>query len=119
MRALTSSLIVFPLVPLVVAAALLGACSEDAQTHRVFHNLSGATAGAGAAGAGTAGAAGEGTAGAAGTTPTDDGGMTDGGETNDGATSSGCGIEPEINRDKFVLFHLTTIIDTATNAMGD
>src|SRR5450432_454340 len=109
MRALTSSLIVFPLVPLVVAAALLGACSEDAQTHRVFHNLSGATAGA----------AGEGTAGAAGTTPTDDGGMTDGGETNDGATSSGCGIEPEINRDKFVLFHLTTIIDTATNAMGD
>ena len=117
MRSLTSSLLV---VPLVAAAALLGACSEDAQTHRVFHNLSGPTAAAGAGAAGT-GTAGEGTAGAAGTTsPIDGGDITDGdGTTSDGATSSGCGIEPNINRDQFVLFHLTTVINTATGAMGD
>jgi poly(3-hydroxybutyrate) depolymerase len=94
MRLRTSSLLV------AAAAVLLGACSEDAATHTVFHNLSGAAT---AVDASTVEVA-----------------PMEAGPVGEGGVSSGCGVEPGINRDQFVLFHLTTVIDTATtNAIGD
>jgi poly(3-hydroxybutyrate) depolymerase len=112
MRSRTLSLLV------VAASTLLGACKEDAGTHADFHELAASQATAGASGAGTAGAAGDSSPGTAGNMSVSDGSAEDATES-DGGTSSGCGQEPGIPRNTFVLQHLTTVIDATTKVMGD
>jgi hypothetical protein len=112
MRSRTLSLL------MVAASTVLGACKEDALTHSDFHELAASQGTAGATGAAGTGAAGDST-GSAGELAVSDGAVEDATSSDDGGSSSGCGHEPGIDRNTFVLQHLTTVIDTTTNLMGD